>query len=131
VDTIKPLWQKYRHIILYGIIGGFCAGLDFSIYTILCFLSTNYLIANVISVHCGILSSFFLNRHFNFKRKDKTWNRLLSFYVIGLLGLGLSSLILYIVVDIYDLNKIYSKLATVVLVALLQFVLNKHITFKK
>ena len=35
-QTIKHLYNKFRHLILYGIIGGLCATLDFGIYTLLC-----------------------------------------------------------------------------------------------
>ena len=130
-QTIKHLYNKFRHLILYGIIGGFCATLDFGIYTLLChFDILPYLWANVISIHCGIICSFLLNRTFNFKVKDKTPQRFVSFYVVGLIGLGISELMLYVMVTIGGWNELLCKLISVVVVALIQFVLNKYITFK-
>ena len=90
MDFIKQLYYKYRNFILYGIIGGFCATLDFVIYSGLCYVNMNHLWANIISTHCGIFCSFLLNRSYNFKVKDKTGLRFLSFYIIGLIGLALS-----------------------------------------
>lgn len=128
---INKLYKKYHTLIKYGMIGVVSAGLDFGIYSFLTsHFIINYQIANVISVHCGIICSFLLNREYNFKIKDKLAKRFLSFYSIGLLGLGLSALLLHLQIDILDLNKIASKLATIVIVALLQFLLNKTITFK-
>ena len=130
-QTIKHLYHKFRHLILYGIIGGFCATLDFGIYTLLChFAVLPYLWANVISIHCGIICSFLLNRTFNFKVKDKTPQRFVSFYVVGLIGLGISELMLYLMVTIGNWNEVLCKLISVIVVALIQFVLNKYITFK-
>ena len=130
-QTIKQLYNKFRHLILYGIIGGLCATLDFGIYTLLCHFDVlSYLWANVISIHCGIICSFLLNRTFNFKVKDKTPQRFLSFYVVGLIGLGISELMLYVMVTIGGWNELLCKLISVVVVALIQFVLNKYITFK-
>lgn len=130
-DTILTLFNKYRNFILYGLIGSFCAALDFLIYTLLCKLGMNYLVANIIGIHCGIFSSFLLNRHFNFKVKDNTLYRFLSFYAIGLIGLALSSLMLYLMVDKANQNEIFAKLITVIVVAVIQFFMNKFITFRK
>lgn len=127
--SLKKIIKRYQNFLLYAIIGGFCAALDFAVYSVLCFILP-YLWANVISTHCGIFCSFLLNRQFNFKVKNKTVIRFLSFYIVGLIGLGISSLLLYLLVDIASLNEIVCKLLTIVLVAIIQFILNKFITFK-
>ena len=129
-QIIKTLYSCFRNLILYGIIGGFCASLDFAIYTLLCYYDlVPYLWANIISIHAGIICSFLLNRTFNFKIKDKTPQRFLSFYVVGLVGLGISEAMLYLMVTIGGWNEVICKLISVVVVALIQFVLNKYITF--
>ena len=129
-QIIKILYSRFRNLILYGIIGGFCASLDFAIYTLLCYYDLlPYLWANIISIHAGIICSFLLNRTFNFKIKDKTPQRFLSFYVVGLVGLGISEAMLYLMVTIGGWNEVICKLISVVVVALIQFVLNKYITF--
>lgn len=130
-QAFTDLYVKFRNLILYGIIGAFCATLDFAVYTLLChFEILPYLWANVISIHVGIFTSFFLNRHFNFKVKDKTPQRFISFYAVGLTGLGISSLLLYLMVDIALWNELICKLITIVMVALVQFFLNKYVTFR-
>lgn len=130
-ERIRQLYLKYRNFVLYGIIGGTCAGLDFIVYTILCYFGCNHLISNIISTHCGIFCSFLLNSYVNFKVSDKLLRRFLSFYTIGLLGLALSEGMLYLMVDMGGVNKIIAKLITVFVVALVQFFMNKFITFKR
>lgn len=127
---IKELIIKYRELILYGIIGGICASLDFGIYSLLS-LWIPFLWANIISVHCGIFCSFILNRNYNFKVKDNTGKRFISFYLVGLAGLGLSELLIYLLTDQFRWNYLIAKLLTVVVVALFQFCLNKLITFNR
>lgn len=127
---MKKLIKKYREILVYGIIGLLCSGLDFVVYTLLC-LSIPFLLSNIISTHCGIICSFFLNRHYNFKVKDKVGVRFLSFYLIGLLGLLISEVLLHLMVNILSLDPLLSKIVTIVVVALIQFVLNKYISFRK
>ena len=129
---VKELYFRFRNLILYGIIGGFCAALDFGVYTALCqFDIMPYLWANIISIHVGIFTSFVLNRSFNFKVKDKTTQRFLSFYAVGLTGLGISELMLYLMVTLGGMNELLCKLISIVVVALIQFILNKYITFKR
>lgn len=130
MEKIRELYFKFRELILYGIIGGFCAGLDFGVYTLLG-LWLPYLWANVISVHCGIFCSFFLNRQYNFKVKDKPAQRFTIFYLVGLAGLGLSELLIYILATRWGWNYLAAKLLTVVAVALFQFGANKLITFRQ
>lgn len=89
------------------------------------------MISNIISTNCGIFCSFLLNSYVNFKVSDKLFRRFLSFYAIGLLGLALSEGMLYLMVDMGAMNKIIAKLITVFVVALVQFFMNKFITFKR
>ncbi len=131
IKFITTLLRKNSLLLKYAIIGGLSASIDFIIFSILSNkLHIDYLLANIISVHCGIFCSFILNRQYNFKIKDKTIKRFISFYFIGILGLGVSTLLLYLLVDISEWNKIVAKLLTIIVVALLQFILNKTITFK-
>lgn len=130
MEKIKAIYIKFRELILYGLIGGLCAGLDFAIYTLLG-LWIPYLWANIISVHCGIFCSFFLNRQYNFKVKDKAAQRFTIFYLVGLGGLSLSELIIFVFGTKLGWDYLIVKLMTVIVVALFQFTLNKLITFKK
>ena len=129
---LDKIFIRFRNLILYGLIGGFCAALDFGIYTGLCYWDIMpYLWANIISIHIGIFTSFVLNRSFNFKVKDKVKTRFLSFYTVGLVGLGISEGMLYLMVTKGGWNEIVCKLISIVVVALIQFLLNKYITFRK
>ena len=130
MKLIHNLWSRFRELILYGLIGGFCAALDFGVYTMLG-LWIPYLWANVLSVHCGIFTSFFLNRSLNFKVKDKAAQRFTIFYLVGLSGLALSEGLIWLLASQFAWNPILAKLLTVFVVALYQFLLNKFITFKK
>ena len=130
-DLIKTLYQKFHHLILYGIIGSFSSGLDFAVYTVLVqVLGVHYIVANCISVVAGISTSFILNRNYNFKVKDKTGRRFGIFLCVGFTGLLLSNLILYTCINTFALNKIVSKLLSIVLVVFFQFLVNKYFTFK-
>lgn len=131
IQVIIKLYRKFRNLILYGIIGCFTSSLDFAVYTILTnFCGVFYLISNCISVLIGITTSFLLNRTYNFKVKNKTGQRFVIFLGVGLMGLCLSNVILWVCIERLLLNKVISKLASIVLVVFFQFLLNKYITFR-
>ena len=129
---IRELYNKYKELIKYCIIGCSGALLDFIVYTILVsVLNMNYLLANALSVTIGITNNFFLNAYLNFKVTDNLFKRFISFYLVGMLGLIISEVMLYILVDIMNINSIASKIITIFVITIVQFLLNKTVTFKK
>jgi len=121
-----------RNLVLYGIIGSFTSFLDFCIFTVLsAYVGLYYIVANCISVLVGITTSFVLNRTYNFKVKDKTKQRFAIFLTVGLCGLLLSNLILWVGIDKLHINEMITKLASIVLVVGFQFLINKFVTFRE
>lgn len=131
MNMIAALYRKFRNLILYGIIGCFTSALDFVVFTLLsAHVGLYYLLANCISVLVGITTSFFLNRTYNFKVKDKTIRRFSVFLTVGLCGLMLSNLILWVGVDKMGFGSSLVKFLSIVLVVFFQFLLNKYVTFR-
>lgn len=131
-DIVIQLYSKYRNLILYGIIGGLSVSIDFAVFGLLThFFPEYYLLANIVSVNCGIVNSFLMNRHFNFKVKNKSVFRFMVFYIMGMIGLLISSGMLYLMVNMADMNLLVSKVVTIFVVTLFQFTLNKNVTFRQ
>ncbi|MDR0412128.1 MAG: GtrA family protein [Treponema sp.] len=125
--------QKYipllRQVVLYGVFGCFSALVDILLFSLLSsFL--NVTPANIISVHCGILCSFLLNTFFTFKVKNKMRRRIVIFFCVGYFGLLLSMLILWLGVEKLGVDKMRVKIVSVFIVAAVQFLLNKFITYR-
>ncbi len=125
---LRHFYTKYRHFILYAVFGTISTGLEFGVYALLC-RHIPYLWANVIGFHCGLICSFLLNRSINFKKEDRAVLRFAAFYLVQIICLSLNSLILYLCVDVWHWNTIVSKGFSILMTALLPFILNKRITF--
>ena len=120
-----------RQVVLYGVIGGGSALLDFLLFTLFYVrLDINEFLANVISIHAGISMSFILNRRFNFKKTDRTLFRAASFYLTGLFGLALSQGILWLGNSL-EFEVLLTKFVSIFFVAAVQFLINKFVTFNK
>ena len=127
---MKPDKAFLRNLILYGIIGGLSSGLDALIFALLVKgLGINQFVANTISIHCGIFLSFFLNSRYNFKKTDDFWGRFIPFYLTGLFGLALSQGILWLG-GYFSADTLITKLVSIVIVALVQFFINRAVAFR-
>ena len=127
------LWlESRRQFVLYCVIGASGALLDFGVYSLLVHQTQmHYEVANAIGYASGTVLSFFLNAHFNFKTRDALLLRFLSFCGVGLLGWAMSAGILFVTVDHLGWDKYLAKLATIVAVVLLQYNLNRLLSFRK
>ena len=131
-ESVVKFYARHRNLILYGIIGCVGASLDFCIFSILTMKTgLHHQIVNIISISSGIFTNFILNYFFNFKSQGKFLLRMASFYLIGMFGLGLSALLLYFMVNCFGFSTIIAKLFTILFVTVMQYTLNKLISFKK
>ncbi len=129
--SVEKIRRNLKQLLLYGVIGSFAATVDFISYSILTIVvGVGYILANSMSVLFGIITSFSLNRTFNFKVTDKIVVRFGLFLSIGLFGLVISNAILWIGVEKCNFPGLITKVVSIFIVALIQFVFNKLITFK-
>ena len=119
-----------RHFILYAFIGVVGVLLDLiSFYILEHYFNVNYQLANAISTSIGITNNFLLNTFFNFRRLDKILWRYLKFYTVGVVGLAVTALFLYLLVEQFTWVAFYAKALTIGIVFLLQYGLNKKFSF--
>lgn len=137
--------QSVKEVAKYGIVGVVGLGVDWIAFFIFRdFFGLNYITSHVLGSILAITNNFLLNSYFTFKATDKIWQRALSFFGIAGIGLLVSSFLLPFFVQIISITLSYidfslsdkiiqnlSKLIVTVIVAALQFVLNKFYTFKK
>lgn len=114
----------------YCLIGLLGVTIDFFIFWVL-YRKFNiyYQFANIISVSCGLTNNYFLNAFLNFKVTEKLLVRYFKFFSIGLIGLSIGSFFLYLA-TFFHFPILWAKGFIIVFLALLQFSLNKLITFR-
>lgn len=119
------------NLVKYGIIGIIGLGVEFTVfYAGLRIIGLHYLIANVFSVILATTHNFLLNAFFNFKATDKLTKRYIKYFSFAILGLLLSTVILYVLVDIFLLNELISKAVVLSFVVSVQYIMNKKYTFR-
>ncbi|MCD4817147.1 MAG: GtrA family protein [Candidatus Cloacimonetes bacterium] len=131
MKNILCLYRNNTNFIKYSCIGLSGALLDFILFNLLIkYFDLNYQYANIISVCAGITNNYFLNAFFNFRVKSKLLKRYFSFLIIGLFGLLLNALLLYIFIEKLYLGVVFSKAIIIFVVAITQYFLNVKLTFR-
>ncbi|MEI7603601.1 MAG: GtrA family protein [bacterium] len=134
MEKIKQLakhrYKKHKKLIKYLIIGASGAGLDLIVFTLFVNIFLwNPFIVKSFSTTLGITNNFILNIMFNFKVRDEILKRFLYFFSTGIFGLLLSLGIFWIFITNLGWDKNIVNLITIVVVILVQYNLNKHISF--
>jgi len=129
---MKKLLLRKKQFLLYCLIGASGASLDFGTYSLL--VNTRWLDyqgANATGYACGTLLSFTLNAHYNFRITDRLAARLASFFGVAFLGWLVSAGLLHLLIGTYGVNKYAAKLVSLVVIVLLQYNLNRLVSFRK
>ena len=124
-------WNKWRNALLYVFIGLSALLLDISIFYILNHqFAKGILLSNGLAMLAGMLWSFSLNAHYNFKTTNQLMKRFVRYTLVVILGYILGTAIIIICKDMFGFQALVGKLVSLPAVFLFQYLLNSRITFK-
>lgn len=129
---VPPLLARKgtRQFLVYSICGGTGVLTDLSLFSLLFFSGLGYQAANLAGYFAGTLVSFALNRRFTFQTYDNTLRRMGLFFGAAAIGYAMSMLLLWTFVEKAGLHPVVAKLATLFFVLILQFTINRAVTFR-
>lgn len=135
ITKIKELIKKYEEIIKYLIIGVATTALNYIIFTILVKKANIEMhTSNILAWFVSVIFAYFTNKLFVFESKsfkfDVLGKEILSFGTARILSLVLEEIILYVFVDLLNMNKMIIKLIANVVVIIVNYILSKFIIFK-
>lgn len=116
-------------LIAYAAIGACAFAGDYSVFLLVLQAGTSSYIANVLGICVGMSISFSLNRKYNFRKVDTPLTRATRFVTVALTGMGLSTLIIMLLVA-QALDVRLAKVAAMLLVFVMQFLMNAFWTFR-
>lgn len=123
--------EDFVQLVKYVLIGVLGLVVDFGIYTILTYFKMNVEIANIISSTCGIINNFLWNSYTNFKVHDRMILRFISYFIVGQITTVFTTVSLFIFVTRLGYPHLIVKIVATFVATLIQFVINKVVTFRK
>lgn len=119
-----------QQFLLYCLCGGLGVSTDYAVFYLSVTAGLWYQGANVLGYLAGTLMSFALNRVFTFGMRDRTMQRLAMFLGVAAVGFAASAALLWLLVQGFQLDPRVAKLLTLPMVVVLQFTLNRRLTFQ-
>lgn len=130
LPDLETIILNNRTVILYGLIGGSAALIDFILFI---YLYQQLGIASTVSTSLSILLStlygFTMNTVFNFRTFDRLAVRFLSYLSVSVVAILASSLSLLLFTDLLGFNAGFVKALSLPLIFLLQYYLNRRYSF--
>lgn len=129
-ETSNGFIQLFRYLF----VGGFAFVVDYGLlYALTEWAGLYYLVSASISFLAGLGVNYLLSTGWIFKnsKMDNKVGEFIIFSIIGVIGLGLNSLLLYVFTDWAHIYYMISKLLTAALVMLWNFFARKIILFTK
>ena len=123
--------ESFNQLVKYVLIGILGLVVDFGTYWILTDININVEIANMISSTCGIINNFFCNSYTNFKVHNRMFLRFISYFLVGQITTVFTTISLFIFATKLGFSHLIVKVIATIVATLIQFVLNKFVTFRK
>jgi len=132
-ETVMANPRFVRQFIKFAVVGAIGTVVDMSILVFLKeIVGLNVYIANGFSFTAAVLNNYTLNSRWTFGDQDKEHGRqLVQFFIVSVIGLGLSSVLLYVFHDLMDLHYLIAKGLAILLVLFWNFTANRLWTFRE
>ena len=125
--------KKFNELIRYLIVGCLCQFTDFILTIILFYLGFSLFFANSFGYTTGSIFSYVGHSKYTFKIRSKKLSskkQMISFFISCLAGI-LSGYLVLKLLTIFNLNVALAKFSQLLIIALVQYLFNSNITFKK
>ena len=138
MQQLKALYEKYREIINYLIVGGLTTVVSLAVYygCVLTILDPQAAVelqaANLLSWVAAVTFAYFTNRRFVFESRNE--NRLgeaAAFYGSRVTTLLMDMACMFLMVTVMGLSDKIAKLVVQVLVTVANYILSKFLVFRK
>ncbi len=115
-------------ILKFIIVGGIATIIDWIIYYFLYnYLGFDPLVANIISYLLATIYNYYGSVKYVFNVNDKKFKKTFTiFLILSLVGLLLSELLIYLMINIILMNKMLSKIIATMLVMIFSFITRKY-----
>ena len=132
---IKELIKKYKEIIMYLIFGVLTTLVNIVSFYIMDKCNINLYVNNTIAWILSVLFAYITNKLFVFESKSLEPKIVikegLSFFGFRLISYFMDMLCIFIMVDIFSINKMISKIVGNVIVIIANYIFSKLFIFKK
>ena len=131
---INPTTNGFIQFFRYVFVGGIATVVDWGVlYVLTSVCGIYHLVSAVVSFIAGLMTNFFLSKLLVFKANEAKVDSLtefLGYALIGVVGLGLTELIMYVGTDCFGLYYMIPKVLATVIVLIWNYFARKKLLYK-
>ena len=132
---ISPTKNGFLQFLRYLFVGGIATVVDWGILFLLTdFFNVYHLVSAIIAFIAGLITNFFLSKLLVFKVNEARVNpvmEFISYAIIGVIGLGITELIMFLFTDCWNIHYLVSKVIATVIVLAWNYIARKLIVYKR
>lgn len=132
---IAPTKNGFLQFFRYIFVGGIATVVDWSVLFLLTEVANVYhLVSAIFAFVAGLITNFLLSKPFVFKANEarvKPLMEFVSYAVIGVVGLGITELIMFIFTNCWGIHYMVSKAIATVVVLIWNYIARKTLVYKK
>ena len=119
--------KLFKQIIKFAVVGGLAFVIDYALlYSLTEFMNIHYLISSIISFTVSVIFNYILSIKWVFDVNKKQGTKdFIIFVVLSTIGLGINSIIMYLMVDEMNIHYMLSKLVATFIVMVYNFITRK------
>ena len=121
-----------KDFMLYLVVGGIATVTEWIFFFVFNKCSMHYALATTIAYILSTFVNWLAGRILVFKESNQTiLKEIIGIYVTGVVGLLLNLLIMWVAVDVINMNKMISKIGATGIVFMYNFLVRKLLIYKK
>ena len=131
---VAPTNNWMLQLFRYGFVGGVAFLVDYgTLFVLTHYAGVPYLWSAAIAFILGLVTNYLISISWVFQHSGKmrVWQEFVCFAIIGVIGLGLNELIMYVGTDMMHLHYMISKLISTAIVFFWNFFARKYLVFNK
>jgi putative flippase GtrA len=128
---------KNKNIVLilkYFVVGGLSALVDLSLFYVLVKqFDFNYILVSIVGFIIATTVNYLLSIRFVFKSESKSgsWNEFFKTFLVSLFAFAFHLFFLYVFVEVYNIDKMFAKIAAIFFTFMINFTGRKYLVFNK
>lgn len=131
---ILPTKNGFLQFFRYLFVGGIATVVDWAIlFALTDFAKINHLISAIISFVAGLAANFILSKAIVFSQNEarvKPIMEFISYALIGVIGLGITELIMFLITNCMGYHYMLSKVVATAIVLGWNYLARKHLVYK-
>lgn len=131
---LQPTTNGFLQFFRYAFVGGFASLVDWGLLFLFETLGLHYLAAAVVGFVGGLVTNFLLSKKLVFQAEEarvQVGGEFIGYAVIGLIGLGITMMLMYLLTDLCHLYFMLSKIIATFIVLVWNYLARKILLYRR